>query len=151
MLRVTPRRDARSNAATSRPTTATAAARPSTPSCATPSSFGTDLAPNEIRGTSPDGQLWGLAFADHIPPKVGDQVKIVWRMTGSGPLRVTLTSPRGTHPPLTFGPEAHTGASTYDRPGDEWGTGIALTLPGCWQIHLARDDTQGDVRLVVAT
>jgi hypothetical protein len=71
-------------------------------------------------------------------------VKIVWRVAGRGPLRVTFTAPDGRVHPLQFGPESHA-ASSYDRPGDEWGTGFRFTTGGCWRIHLARTGTAGDV------
>ncbi|MEZ5411603.1 MAG: hypothetical protein R2761_26455 [Acidimicrobiales bacterium] len=82
------------------------------------------------------------------PISVGQPVKIVWRMTGTGDLAASATSPTGRDLPLTFGPEMHAG-STYDRPGDEWGTGYTFPEPGCWTLHLQRDDAQGDVWLVV--
>jgi hypothetical protein len=50
---------------------------------------------------------------------------------------------------LVFGPERHS-ASSYHRPGDEWGTGFRFETAGCWHIHLARTDTSGDVWLEVA-
>lgn len=69
-------------------------------------------------------------------------------MTGTGPLRVVLTSPGGRRRPLVFGPEAQP-VSTYRRPGDEWGTGFRFGAPGCWHIQLARTDTSGEVWLDV--
>lgn len=80
---------------------------------------------------------------------MGDELKIVWRMTGTGPLHVRFTAPDGRTQPLVFGPEAHGAGSTYRRPGDEWGTGFRFNVTGCWHIHLTRDDTSGDVWLNV--
>jgi hypothetical protein len=98
---------------------------------------------------SSTAQLWGLALGPgEVPPRAGDELKIVWRMTGSGPLRIVFTAPDGRQRPLVFGPEAHS-ASSYHRPGDEWGTGFRFATHGCWHIHLARDDTSGDVWLNV--
>lgn len=115
--------------------------------CAPPTPI--DLtAGNELQGTMTSGQLYGIAMGYAVPPRVGQMLKIVWRMTGRGPLRVAFTDPEGHRAPLTFGPEAHP-ASTYQRPGDEWGTGFDFDRPGCWQIHLARNDTRGDVWLQV--
>lgn len=117
--------------------------------CSTPSTFGRDGTPNEVHGTSVHGQLWGLALGPgHVPPRSGDDLKIVWRMTGTGPLRVTLIAPDGRRRPLVFGPEAHT-VSNYHRPGDEWGTGFRFSSPGCWHIKLTRTTTSGDVWLTV--
>ena len=119
--------------------------------CATPSQFGTDGTANEVHGTSATGQVWGLALGPgHVPPRAGDELKIVWRMTGTGPLTVVFTAPDGGRQPLVFGPEAHGAVSTYQRPGDEWGTGFRFTTSGCWHVHLIRDDTAGDVWLNVA-
>ena len=95
------------------------------------------------------GTLWGLPLGPGgVPPRAGEELKIVWRMTGEGPLKVVVTAPDGGKKPLTFGPEAH-GASSYDRPGDEWGTGFRFTIPGCWHIRLIRSDNVGDVWLNV--
>jgi len=117
--------------------------------CSTPSSFGTDGTPNEVHGTSVHGQLWGLALGPgHVPPRSGDELKIIWRMTGTGPLHVTFTAPDGRRRPLVFGPEAHA-VSDYHRPGDEWGTGFRFSGPGCWHIRLTRNTTSGDVWLNV--
>jgi hypothetical protein len=125
------------------------ATAPPTRRCSTPSLFGTSARPNEVHGTSSRGQLWGLALGPgHIPPHSGDELKIVWRMTGTGPLHITVTSPNGKRQPLVFGPEAHT-VSNYHRPGDEWGTGIRFSAPGCWHIKLTRNATSGDVWLNV--
>jgi hypothetical protein len=100
----------------------------------------------ETKGTTVnDVQLYGLVMpAAGLPLRVGEEIKFVWRMTGHGPLAVTATSSSGAPTSPTFGPEEH-GGSNYDRPGDEWGTGYRFTEPGCWRLHLARDDTQGDV------
>ena len=60
-------------------------------SCTTASTFGARGAENEIRGSSRDASLWGLALGPGpVPPHAGDELKIAWRMTGTGPLRVTL-------------------------------------------------------------
>ncbi len=98
---------------------------------------------------SRDAQVWGLGLGPgHIPPRAGDELKIVWRMTGSGPLRIAFTAPDGRRQPLVFGPESHL-ASSYHRPGDEWGTGFRFATNGCWHIHLARNNASGDVWLQV--
>lgn len=111
--------------------------------CSPPSPF----VVSEVRGTAGAAQLFGLVGAQR-PIRAGIPVKIVWRMTGVGDLVASATGPDGSDAPLTFGPERH-GWSTYDRPGDEWGTGYLFPEPGCWRLHLQRDDAQGDVWLVV--
>jgi hypothetical protein len=113
----------------------------------TPVVVGPGVGP-EVTGITRDAQLHGLLFSAG-PVQVGDELKVVWRMTGSGPLEATAVAPDGATVPLAWGPEAH-GGSSYDRPGDEWGVGYRFTQPGCWQLHLARDDVRGDVWLEVA-
>jgi hypothetical protein len=88
-------------------------------------------------------------FGERVPPRAGDEVKIVWRMTGKGPLEVSLIGPNGRPKPLTFGPTAHGLASSYQRPGEEWGTGFRFDASGCWHIRLTRSDNVGDVWLEV--
>jgi hypothetical protein len=97
-----------------------------------------------VEGT-PEGDvsLWGLVFAS-APIKAGAQVKIVWRMTGSGPLTVVAFDPEGKTRPLLFGPAYH-GSSDYHRPGQEWGTGFSFDKPGCWRITLSRTSSAADV------
>ncbi len=80
--------------------------------------------------------------------RAGDEVKIVWRMTGSGDLTATATDPSGHPAKLTFGPEPH-GGSTYTRPGDEWGTGYLFSDAGCWHLHFARDHATAEVWVMV--
>jgi hypothetical protein len=87
--------------------------------------------------------LWGLIFGGALPFRVGDQVKIVWRMTGTGPLAVTQIAPDGSTRPLTFGPSYHT-SSSYHRPGQEWGTGFTFNVTGCWTIRLTRTTGAAD-------
>jgi hypothetical protein len=101
----------------------------------------------ELRGTAGAAQLQGLVF-NTLPIRVGDGVKIVWRMTGTGDLAATATGPDGVATEPEWGPQPHDG-STYQRPGDEWGVGYRFTIPGCWRLHLARRDTAGDVWLPV--
>ena len=123
---------------------------PQRAACSNPSRFGAGGAAQEIHGRSVNGQVWGLALGPgHVPPRPGEELKIVWRMTGAGPLHVVFTAPDGRVQPLVFGPERHVGGSTYHRPGDEWGTGFHFSVRGCWRIHLSRTDTSGDVWLVV--
>ena len=92
----------------------------------------------EIEGTGHGATLYGLIMAKTPPPiHAGDAVKIVWRMTGRGPLRLTAIDPSGKLVPLTFGPEPH-GSSNYSRPGFEWGSGCRFDTAGCWRLHAQR-------------
>jgi hypothetical protein len=109
-----------------------------------PAGGGTGL--TEVHGTARGAELWGLVFAP-VPLPVGQEVKIVWRMTGDGPLQSSVTRSNGTPARRTFGPEEH-GGSTWDRPGQEWGTGFVFSKAGCWNFHLARTSGVGDVWLL---
>jgi hypothetical protein len=102
----------------------------------------------EVQGT-PEGttSLWGLVFAT-TPFSVGEQAKFVWRMTGTGPLKVLPIAPDGSARRLLSGPTPHT-TSSYHRPGDEWDTGIAFDTPGCWTINLTRTRGAATVYLEV--
>jgi len=104
----------------------------------------------EVQGIGRDATIYGLLFPAHPGPvRAGEELKIVWRMTGHGDLSVRYFAPDGRAGILTFGPEAHSG-STFQRPGDEWGTGFSFDVAGCWRIHLERSVGSGDVWLAVA-
>ena len=126
---------------------AATAARLGAPTCrpASPTGPAAGLERGEVRGTGHGAELWGLLFTT-VPLPVGKRVKIVWRMTGSGPLRIAVSSADGTPAKRWFAPEPHFG-STWQRPGDEWGTGFVLTKRGCWGFHLTRTEGAGDVWL----
>lgn len=104
----------------------------------------------EVQGIGRDATIYGLLFPTHPGPiRSGDELKIVWRMTGQGDLSVSYFAPDGRPGVLTFGPEPH-GGSSYQRPGDEWGTGFSFDAAGCWRIHLERPVGSGDVWIAIA-
>jgi hypothetical protein len=99
----------------------------------------------QVQGTGHGAQLWGLLMFAHLgSARVGDQEKIVWRMTGSGPLTLTAVSPGGLRHRPVWGPEAH-GGSNWNKPGQEWGAGYVFTTPGCWDLHASRGSAYADV------
>jgi hypothetical protein len=101
----------------------------------------------EVRGVITGGRLWALLF--YAPPAPAlTEVKIVIRMTGSGPFHVRALGPRGGRISPVWGPEAH-GGSNWNRPGDEWGTGWKFRAPGCWRLHARRSHLTGDIWLQV--
>ncbi len=101
----------------------------------------------EVRGSSDQGKLWALIFQKPGDPiRAGKQVKIVWRMTGTGNLSLVAVDTTGQVNPGVLG--AH-GTSTWDRPGDEWGSLFTFPQPGCWDIHAERTSVTGDVWLAV--
>jgi hypothetical protein len=99
----------------------------------------------QVEGTSHGVTLWGLLMFPHaLPARVGDQEKIVWRMTGTGVLTLQAIGPDGRHHQLAWGPDAHQG-SNWDKPGDEWGAGYVFTAPGCWDLRAIRGHATADV------
>jgi len=96
---------------------------------------------------SPKGSLWMLVFGS-FPPRAGHDVKIVWRMTGSGDFTIRATDGDGIESKPLWGPEGH-GSSSWTRPGAEVGIGFNFAHAGCWDIHLARSDVSGDVWLAI--
>ncbi|MEO6571757.1 MAG: hypothetical protein ABIO83_09435 [Ilumatobacteraceae bacterium] len=103
----------------------------------------------EARATASAGaSVWALFFTTtpmdfggpaHVA--VGDEVKIVWRATGTGPFVVVAQGPDGQRLDPDWGPELHTG-SNWIRPGEEWGTGWTIPDQGCWTFSVIRDDVR---------
>lgn len=112
----------------------------------------------EVFGTTIRGELWALfsslgggrwasSEAAVIEEAVGQELKIVFRFTGSlGAL--VVTGPGGRKLLPIWGPRAHSG-SDWARPGSEWGTGFIFPEPGCWRIRIGDGVAVGDVWLKV--
>lgn len=99
----------------------------------------------EIQGTGRGATLYGLIMTTKpLPIRTAEQVKIVWRMTGSGPLKLSIADPQGNPVALQWGPDIHSG-SNYNRPGGEWGSGYLFTKAGCWHLHAQRTSGSADV------
>lgn len=98
-----------------------------------------------VRGRASSGSLVALLFGPEI--RAGEQTKIAWRVTGTGDVRFSATGPGPEQSPV-WGPEEH-GGSTFRYPGDEWGTGFVFPAPGCWTVHVTRDDMTGELPLPV--
>jgi hypothetical protein len=81
--------------------------------------------------------LWALFMPGPAGWSAGAEIKIVWRMTGSGDLTMSATGPGGRTTSPTSGPDAHSG-SNFDHPGDEWGTIWIFPVAGCWTLNAAR-------------
>jgi hypothetical protein len=114
-----------------------------------------NLTTYEARGAATKGDLWALLFVGTLAePRqavlqgvIGKPTKIVWRMLGSGDAAFTTVAPDGTR---GFPAEvSRHGGSTWNRPGDEWGSIFVFNQPGCWQIHAQRADNEGDLWLLV--
>ena len=114
----------------------------------------------QVRGTiRRPASLWTLFFlpeqASWSDPSrarfdglVGQEVKIVWRMTGSGPLRLLAYGPAGERLAPIWGPERHLGGNFIHR-GDEWGAGFRLPSAGCWKLRATRKTLAGAIWIVL--
>jgi len=103
----------------------------------------------EVQGTATNAELWGLIQSTSgVPPLANTEVKIVWRMTGFGDFTIVALGPDGMKVPPSQGPTKHLGSS-WNRPGDEWGTVFTFPVAGCWDLHATRDNAFGDVWLKI--
>ncbi len=119
--------------------------------CGTKSRIGVDAAIGApvIQGLGDGVQAFAMIEASSIPPHVGDQIKVVWRLTGSGTPTFSTDGPDSRKASLLFGPQSHEG-SNWNEPGDEWGTGFEFPSPGCWQIAVARGSGSAKIWLAIA-
>lgn len=118
--------------------------------------FGRDLP--ESAGNVSRASVWALFF----PPGgttlagrhrakftnlTGKNMKIAFRVAGSGLARFTAIAPDGsTHTP-TNRPRRRL-RSSWDRPGDEWRMTFRFGQPGCWRLHVSRGGGTGDIWLI---
>jgi hypothetical protein len=123
----------------SSPSTVADGALDGRPGCSPPSPILVSDKQAELRASASGGvSAYGLLMSTSgLKIRKGDELKIVWRVTGEGDLAVGFADPLGNPRALLFGPERH-GGSSYIRPGDEWGTWFAFDRAGCWHITLTR-------------
>jgi hypothetical protein len=103
--------------------------------------------PVEVRGEAEGAELWALVSRG-LPLRAEERVKIVWRMTGSGPLKLVAEGPGGERVRPAEEPQKHAG-STWQRPGEEWGSIFVFPEAGCWTVRATRVSTSGEVRFMV--
>jgi hypothetical protein len=103
----------------------------------------------EVGVASSRGSFWALFFTP-VPPPSGQDIKVVWRMTGTGAFTFRASDVDGRMAALIWGPEAH-GGSNWNHRGDEVGTGFNFPHAGCWDIHVARSNVAGDLWVEVAS
>jgi len=104
---------------------------------------------SEVGVDSSRGSFWALFFTS-VPPPAGKDIKIVWRMTGSGEFTFRASDADGiVIPPVGTQPHGVNG-SNWNHPGFEVGTGFNFPHSGCWRIHVERSDVDGDLWLQVA-
>jgi len=101
----------------------------------------------EVGLDSPRGSIWALFF-NPVPPQASKEIKVVWRMTGLGDFRFRVSDDAGMVVPLAWGPQSHI-SSNWNHRGEEVGTGFNFPHSGCWNIHVARSDTSGELWLEV--
>jgi len=102
----------------------------------------------EVGFDSSQGSFWALFFGS-LPPRAGEEIKVVWRMTGSGDFSFRVSDSNGKPLALVWGPEGH-GSSSWNHPGNEVGTGFMFPHAGCWDIHVTKTDVAADLWLEVA-
>ena|ERR1700694_2977859 len=102
----------------------------------------------EVQGYSAHQELWALLFTPPEPFQVNEDVKIVWRMTGTGTFNIIAQQDDGTKIQPIFGPTEH-GGSNWNRPGQEWGTGFHFPKVGCWRILITFGPDTGEADFLV--
>jgi hypothetical protein len=103
----------------------------------------------ERQGAGNGATLWALFFPTEPVLTAGTEIKVAWRMTGSGDLSINAMGPDGTVVKPVWGPERHIG-SNWGRPGQEWGTGWVFPTAGCWTVNAKRVSGSGYLVLRVA-
>lgn len=103
---------------------------------------------SEIQATmQSEGEIWALLFFRRA--HVAEEAKIVWRVVGANaPFSVEARHEDGTLIAPSWGPQAHSDSS-WERPGDEWGTGFTFPKSGCWTLIARRGTTIGEIGLEV--
>ena len=119
----------------------------SSPSCVASADLGSGGLP-ERQGVGTGTTLWGLFFLTG-PIVERSEVKVAWRMTGTGTFSIEATGPGARTVRPVWGPEAHSG-SNWARPGEEWGTGWVFPVPGCWTFVATRGEGRGRLSVLVA-
>jgi len=101
----------------------------------------------EIQGDmDSEGEIWALLFFDTA--RANEEEKIVWRITGEGDAFDAQAQSETGAIIQPIWKDYH-GSSTWQRPGQEWGTGFNFPEPGCWTITVTRGETTGTISLDV--
>jgi hypothetical protein len=95
-----------------------------------------------LRAAAPLGQ------ANCIAGAVGKDSKIVFRVTGSGPIHLSARTGHAKALKPDWGPQEH-GGSTWNRSGGEWGIGFTFPTAGCYRLRAERSGTSGDVWMLI--
>jgi hypothetical protein len=123
-----------------------------TPGCKPEAAFHDFSGPavSEVGVDSSRGSFWALFFTA-VPPPAGKEIKVVWRMTGSGEFTFRASDADGMVIPPVRTPQPHgVNGSTWNHPGFEVATGFNFPHSGCWRINVERSDVAGDLWLQVS-
>ncbi|MFQ5522764.1 MAG: hypothetical protein ACE5F5_04205 [Acidimicrobiia bacterium] len=114
--------------------------------CDPPSPFTSDGLTEVLAQGFGDPVVWALLW--HEPPfPVGEEIKMVFRATGSGPFSVQAVHEDGTTiEPVVVKEQER---SSYGRPGDEWGLWFVFPKAGCWNVEATRGDRLYDLFFLV--
>jgi len=83
----------------------------------------------EAHAAGMGAQAWALFFnRPHSSIRANTPEKIVWRMTGSGDFNVVAIDIDGNRLAPSQSPMPNSGSS-WNRPGDEWGTAWVFHTP----------------------
>ena len=104
---------------------------------------------HEVRAISTTMEAWALLY-EPSPWTAGQEVKVVWRATGTGDFRVVAVGPGSQEVPPVSGPTKHCG-SNWGRPGEEWGTFSRLNEPGRWQLRVQLGSSTATLPVEVVT
>jgi hypothetical protein len=106
---------------------------------------GSDWYP-ERQGAGDGATLWALFFPTGPMLTAGKQIRVIWRMTGSGEFSASATGPDGMVVKPVRNPQPYE-SSNWNRPGELWGTDWVFPAGGCWTVNAKR--TSGSGYLVV--
>ncbi|WP_405096265.1 hypothetical protein [Micromonospora sp. NBC_01412] len=125
-------------------------APPTAPACPPTAELNGPDTSYDRQGTGDGATLWAMLFSSGEGVlRASRELKVAWRMTGSGDFSISATGPDGKVVKPVWGPEPH-GSSNWGRPGDEWGTGWVFPTSGCWTINATRTSGTGSLALRVA-
>jgi hypothetical protein len=96
----------------------------------------------------PVGAVWTDPARAVFSGLVGQEVKIIWGMTGVGAFHVVALGPDADRVEPLWGPQRHS-RGNWIHPGAEWGTGFVLPSAGCWRLHVVRGRRSGDIEIVL--
>jgi hypothetical protein len=73
-------------------------------------------------------------------------IKMVWRLTGSGPLHLFATGGPEEVNPRQLRKHLFPG---LEGPGDEWGSVLKFPTPGCYVVHAQRTGTSAYIKILI--